>query len=207
MSPPAAASGEKASDGAGPGGVRTAKIAAAAGVCVALVALAAYLFPRGDDDAPNSDAGGDRSCSVTGDGNVCIGGEVTELLDDEELSDGEVKEQLGSAGAPPSDTGPWPFVVLDTEELGLKVRDDPGREGKQIGASVNRSTMWVDCRTENDFDADPATGAGPLWYRVRWPTSSPSEQYLSSQPNDPSQGWAYAGYLFASGPMPELPDC
>ena len=180
-------------------------IAALAG----LVAIIVAVWPSDSDQPSQTNTAGSNSCIVNGSASSCTVNSGAEILSDPNAEWKEIQRQLLEAGKGrvPTGTGPWQFAVLGTGNLGLKVRNDPGRSGVQIGSLGEKSTAWVDCQLRNDFDAGGAGGPGPIWYRVRWPNQSPTSAFFNSEPASPYIGWAYKGYLTPVGQDGSVPQC
>lgn len=127
--------------------------------------------------------------------------------DPDEVQEEQIQQRVQDfADVPPQGDGPWPFVVLDSD-IGLKVRSTNEVDAVQLGGLQERHTAWVDCQQTSSFDADPTTGAGPLWYRVRWAHQEPSVEYHESDPGAVHTAWAYAGYLVPWGHNGDIPEC
>lgn len=107
----------------------------------------------------------------------------------------------------PMGSGPWPFVVVRTRGIGLKVRTTPLPMGEQIGSLSELDPVWVTCRRDSDFDPDPSTGNGPIWFQVTWSDERLGSDFRHSQYTAASTGWAYGGYLVPIGQDGEVPDC
>lgn len=112
-----------------------------------------------------------------------------------------------SGDPPPAGDGPWPFTVADVGPLGLVVRSSGDETGTQIGSTSETLTLWADCVQNTGFDPRPDTGAGPLWYRIRWPTDRPGKDFLTSSPVDRYRGWVYVGFVVPSGHNGQIPQC
>jgi hypothetical protein len=106
----------------------------------------------------------DNTSSVGGDGCIAVGQnsqcstKLNDVLRDGKISDADFAQKLAaSSTVPPTGNGPYLFVVIDTADLGLKVRSGPRAKDQQIGTSANRTVVWGDCERTSDFDADPAS--------------------------------------------------
>ena len=119
-------------------------------------------------------------------------------------SDADVRSAASAYAnvAPPAD-GPAPFRVVDTQDLGLKVRTTPTTQGVQIGSAANATTLWVDCAATTDFDPVTTDGVGPRWLRVHWPATT----FHNSDPESPDQGWVYAGLTVPAGHNGQVREC
>ncbi len=111
------------------------------------------------------------------------------------------------AHVPPKGPGPWPFQVLGTEELGLKVRTTNVLEGKQIGAVPPRNTVWALCKANSGWDPDPSTGNGPIWLKIKWEHRTPSTEFFQSDPAATSTAWVYGAYAKPVGHNGNIPLC
>jgi len=101
-----------------------------------------------------------------------------------------------------------PVVVTRAGPLGLIVRSSGTRDGAQIGSAAEGQTLWAECRAVTDFDPRPDTGTGPVWYRVRWPSSGPTKDFLNSTPQDEYSGWVYGGFAVPRAPEEApVPQC
>jgi hypothetical protein len=138
-------------------------------------------------------------CTIVGAGNVC--GPTSQEPTDEDYA----ADLRGDAA--PQPPGPWQFVVVHDEGMGLKVRTSPHRDGLQIGYAEHHVPVWVDCVLKSDFNPEPGSAAGAHWYRIHWPSDTPSASPLQSQPADPPIGWAYSRYLAPVGTNGDVPTC
>ncbi len=121
-------------------------------------------------------------------------------------ADAEAARRLYSDKAP-KPPGPWPFVVLFDDGLGLYVRSSPEMAGFTTGLAAHGAVLWVDCRVKSAFDPEPGDGLSPDWLRVRWPTSLRTQAPQTSLPTDASRGWAFGKYLAPSGHNGSVPRC
>lgn len=178
-------------------------IIAALGVIAALLAV---FWPSGSPAITGEIPG--TGCVQVGANPTCIVNDVRDLSqqagDNDELFKAEVAKR---STANPTGPGPWPYVVVDAAQLGLKIRSTNDATGTQIGSATNRLTLWVDCISTSTFDPEPPSGAGPAWLRVRWPNSKPTNQYFNSEPNQPDRGYAYAGHAIPYGHNGKIPTC
>jgi hypothetical protein len=175
------------------------------------VATAALVFVSGGGSGPDTnvdDGGVNIQCTINGEqfsGQACE--YEAQLPDPEETDEAEVRTAAEEfLDTPPVGDGPWPFVVTGSE-IGLKVRSTNTREAEQLGGMAELHTAWVICQQQSDFDADPGTDAGPLWYQIGWTQQEPSTGYFESTPNTDQTAWAYAGYLVPSGHNGDVPTC
>lgn len=121
-------------------------------------------------------------------------------------SDQQVADGMFRANVYPRTPAPF-RVLFDENPRDLFIRSSPRKSGHHIGLALHGADVWVDCVTTSDFNADPSTPGGPKWYRVRWPTSGPSDAVGSSSPSDPSHGWAFAYYLRPDASNGKVPAC
>ena len=189
------------------GSVTQGKILVWAAVIAAVVAVLTLVVMVWQPGGSPFDNRGGNNCSQHS--SCTITTEVKQILQNPGADDATVRKQLLDAGRgrKPTGTGPWPFVVLDTGEVGLEVRNDPGRPGRQIGSLGARTIGWVDCQIRNDFDPGGGSNPGPVWYRLRWPTNRQGVKFQNSQPSDTFRGWGYAGYLVPAGHDGSIPPC
>lgn len=111
------------------------------------------------------------------------------------------------ATTPPPVGGPAPYRVVDTQELGLKVRTTPDVDGVQIGSAANATTLWVDCVAITRFDPVVTDNVDARWLRVRWPTTTPGTAFHNSDPGSPQRGWVYAGLTVPAGHDGKISTC
>ena len=145
----------------------------AIGVVVAVASVVVALVQLSDEPTTRQQNNNTLTagyCSQLGDVNNCSV-QVQERLseiDARAKNDAEFREEVAKMSniAPPS-RGPWPFVVIGTRDIGLKIRSNGERDGKQIGSAANRSVLWADCLATTSFEPDPVVKAGPKWLRVR----------------------------------------
>jgi len=190
------------------------KIGLWAGVVAAIVAvvtLVVQIWPPGGGPAKgSSNDNHGNNCQISGQRNSCVvNNNAVKILQDPEATAETIRTQLliAGRGTKPLGPGPWPFAILGAGELGLKVRNDPGRAGRQIGTLTERAVAWVDCRIRNNFDPLGAGGPGPVWLKLRWPTDQLGTAVQNSQPSDKYRGWGYAGYLVPVGHDGSVPEC
>lgn len=181
--------------------VRTAVLSAV----VLLVTILTFLVQYGGDYSGN--AGGDAlNCSVEGDGNLvsCSGnkGPPTQSIDDKLMADAE-----RFADVPPQRPGPWPFAVVRTLDLGLRVRSTNAVSGEALGALAPHHVAWAVCQERSAFDPDPTTGIGPVWLKIKWDQQEPSTSFHQSNPDATATAWAYRGYLVPVGHSGDIPQC
>jgi hypothetical protein len=183
-------------------------IAAVAATGALLAGIAAFGGNDGGDKPVTTNQGGGTQvvCKQVTDG--CKIENIQVVTPSPGLDDNAVAAQIRRDG-PWGKPGARPFMVLrdkiSDDELGLYVRTTPTADGKRIGIIQHHDTAWVECKVTTDFDPDPGTGNGPLWYRVHYHEVSGGP--LESNPTDPTTGWSYAYYLSPNGHNGELPTC
>jgi hypothetical protein len=127
--------------------------------------------------------------------------------------DVEFKKNLRAApdaAKPPEGSGPYPFVVVDTEELGLFARTTNTMNGVRVGNAGNRALVWANCLTRSDFTPSGVTGennVGPLWVQVRWKHLEGGQVRGLSEPNENQTAWMYRGGLEPVGHNGDIPRC
>lgn len=127
--------------------------------------------------------------------------------------DAELKKQLrAAAGAtePSTGSGPYPFLVVDTEELGLFARTTNVMNSVRVGNAGNRATVWANCVARSDFTPSDVTGennVGPLWVQVRWKHLDGGQTRGLSEPNETQTAWMYRGDLEPVGHNGDIPSC
>jgi hypothetical protein len=127
--------------------------------------------------------------------------------------DTALKNQLRSApGAknPPTGEGPYPFVVVDTGELGLFARTSNVVNGVRVGNTGNQELVWANCLEQSDFTPSDVSGennVGPLWVQVRWKHLANGQTRGLSEPNETQTAWMYRGALEPVGHNGDIPHC
>lgn len=127
--------------------------------------------------------------------------------------DAELRKQLRAApGAtkPPTGSPPYPFVVVDTGELGLFARTTNVVNGVRVGNTGNHELVWANCVASSDFtpsDVSGETNVGPLWVQVRWKHLDGGQTRGLSEPNETQSAWMYRGTLEPVGHNGDIPDC
>jgi hypothetical protein len=162
----------------------------------------------GDDNTVNVPSG--NCVQVTGSCTVQI---LQDALNESSGNDTELKKRLRAApGASqsPTGSGPWPFVVVDTADLGLFARTTNTVNGTRVGNTANHSLVWANCISESDFtpaDVSGENNVGPEWVQVRWkPLASGIERGLS-EPTETQTAWMYRGALEPVGHNGNIPSC
>jgi hypothetical protein len=123
----------------------------------------------------------------------------------------EFKKNLKAAdGAaePPKGSAPYPFVVIDTGELGLFARTTNVMNGVRVGNAGNRALVWANCIEQSDFTpSDVTNNAGPQWVQVRWKHLEGGQVRGLSEPNETQAAWMYRGGLEPVGHNGDIPRC
>lgn len=185
----------------------TAVGAVAAVIAVAIGARS--LFAGGGEDRSTTvdveEAGGDGATQICTQVGACE--QIIESL--EGASEREVIEGAREAAdTAPTSEGPWPFYVVKTAPLGLKVRSTNVVEAAQLGAVGNLNPVWVWCRSESSFDPVPHDEVDALWLQIAWDHQQPNEtEYLNSEPDAEGRAWVYAGFTVPVGHNGEVPEC
>lgn len=104
----------------------------------------------------------------------------------------------------PQGTGPWPFAVVRTEGLGLKVRSTNLAEGVQLGALEPHAIAWVVCQADSGFSPGSTSS---VWHRVKWSVQEPSIEFHVSEPSASGLAWAFGEYLVPVGHNGNVPQC
>ncbi|GAA1704117.1 hypothetical protein GCM10009745_59530 [Kribbella yunnanensis] len=161
----------------------------------------------GSNNTGSNNSGGNTVVCPATDSGAVTNCPLQQIMGDETLTDPEFRKQIAAVSTDaPAAPAPYQFVVVDTGKLGVKVRTGPETSDMQFGSAGNRSILWVDCQVRSSFDADPTTGAGPVWLKVRWPNTTGTE-WANSQPRDPARGWVYRGYAIPAGHNGDIPAC
>ncbi len=214
-----------AGDPAAPGGSRSAVkiglvLTGIAAVGTLLGGLAGVLPGQGEPSSATEASGSGTntnagSNSVNADnGGIGVGGDNTGCIQvadcvlpfNPAAADDKIVKAI-RRDKDPQGKGPWAFNVLQDQGDGLFVRTGSEQADQRIGLATHASLVWVDCVTTSDFDADPSRKVGPTWYRGRWPSTTPSEVAMVGQPSNPSQGYAFKGYLAPNGHNGKVPQC
>lgn len=127
--------------------------------------------------------------------------------------DGELKKRLraeAGASSKPAGAGPWPFVVVDTHELGLFARTTDTVAGTRVGNTANHELVWATCIAQSDFtpaDVSGENNVGPKWVQVHWKHQPDGLQRGLSEPTEPQMAWMYRGALEPVGHNGDIPTC
>lgn len=171
-------------------------------VVVSLVGLLELYVNRPRQDPRLNDA----NCAVHGEANVVKCSDETEVP-------GQSVDAILRADArrfvnvPPTGQGPWPFAVVGTFDVGLKVRSTNAADGKGLGGLAPHHIAWAVCQHRSAFDPDPTTGTGPIWLKVKWEQQEPSTAFFDSDPSATATAWVYRGFLIPVGHNGNIPDC
>jgi hypothetical protein len=158
----------------------------------------------------NNNCSGGSTCSV----NITQVEEIVRAAEDVAGSDdSKLRKQLRAApGAtqPPDDPRPYPFLVVDTGDLGLFARTTNVVNGVRVGSTGNHELVWANCVTRSDFtpsDVSGETDVGPLWVQVRWKHLDSGQTRGLSEPNETQTAWMYRGALEPVGHNGDIPAC
>lgn len=127
--------------------------------------------------------------------------------------DGKFRQQLSQlpdADKQPAGPGPWPFVVVDTGDLGLFARTSDTVNATRVGNAGNRSIVWVDCIAQSDFTPPDVSGVndvGPQWVQVRWKHLPSGTDRGLSEPTEAQTAWMYRGALLPLGSNGDIRKC
>lgn len=179
------------------------KVGAVATILTLAVAVAALLMERGGaSESSNNIGNSGSSCSATG------GSECNQIVTEARAQSEERILAVSAAAATrdPQPPGPWPFVVVRDEGIGLKVRTNGMADGHAIGGIATHHQAWVVCQRDTGFDPD---GNGEsTWYQIAWPANAqPGDGYLESEVSSTGRGWAYASYLAPIATSRSVPNC
>lgn len=157
-----------------------------------------------------------QNCAEVGDNSTCTVEQAKENLDEVKAmasDDTELRARLrGQPGAStsPNGIGPWPFVVVDTGDLGLYARTTNLAQAVRVGTAANWSTVWADCIAETGFTPPDVTGetaVGPKWLQVRWKHLSDSGARGHSEPTETQRAWMYRGATEPLQHNGDIPRC
>jgi hypothetical protein len=160
----------------------------------------------------NVNCNGDSACGDI-ELNISQAQEAVQAAADAAGDDAEFRENLsGTPGSdePPQGSGPYPFVVIDTEDLGLFARTTNVMNGVRVGNAGNRTLIWVDCATRNGFTpsgVDTENNIGPQWVQVRWKHQEGGQFRGLSEPNETQTAWMYRGLMEPVGHNGDIPRC
>lgn len=113
-----------------------------------------------------------------------------------------------AADKPPASEGPWPFYVVRTAPIGLKVRSTNEQEATQLGGIANLNSAWAWCQQTSDFDPDPGDDVPGLWLQIAWDHQEPNTtDYFQSELGADARAWIYAGFTVPTGHSGDIPRC
>jgi hypothetical protein len=178
------------------------------GSVAAVVAACVGVFALWPDSDGSKDQTGKQGATITGNGNTVnnyqeFKQDIAEAKDEADIREAAKK----FAYKPAEGNGPWPYLVLNISEIGLKVRTSGELDGRQIGSSAAKSTLWVDCQKRTGFNPPSEYDVGPVWLQSRWPNKQISKEFFNSDPTDKYAGWVYAGYLVPAGHDGKIRSC
>jgi len=198
---------------------RTVRVSLAAGTVIVLAGLVMSSCNEGSGATSEPSPGGPAACNiaVTGDGNevkdtacgVPLGPDGRWAVDSSEAGDVQLRAQservahVSAAGS----GGPYAFAVIDTGAEGLKVRDSPLFDGRQIGSLPEHARVIVECRSDSGFNPIKDSAAGSTWYRMHWGSTEPGTDYGQSEAADPAQGWVFSYFTVPIDSDGEVPTC
>jgi hypothetical protein len=191
------------------------------GVAVGAIALSASLVfgvssacgPDDPEPGPSQIGTGNVHCTGSSTCEVKIQDIVNEASDAAGSDDAEFKKQLGAAPRatePLTRSAPYPFVVVDTGDLGLFARTTNVMNGVRVGNAGNRSLVWANCVEQSDFTPSDVTGennVGPQWVQVRWKHLDGGQTRGLSEPDETQTAWMYRGDLAPVGHNGDVPRC
>lgn len=183
------------------------KVGGAAGVIAALAAIVGLFLMRSDSsDVSASTGGGDARIVNCPDaqGSSCTYQEAAEHIEDKREEE-ILAESRKSADTPPKGDGPWPFAVVGTRGIGLKVRTTGTAEGTHINGLADHHTAWAVCQQDTGFEPDP--GSGSVWLQIKWDHQEPGTAFVESEFSAEQTAWAYAAYLVPIGHDGDIPTC
>ena len=181
---------------------------------IVAVAVAIVTFALGDDDGgsaiTDSRIGGDNSansCANLGEGDqTCYVEQVEDLASKSEAEILAAAEQ--AADVPPVGDGPWPFSVVKTGPIGLKVRSTNVEEAVQLGGIAHLNSVWAWCQAASGFDPVPDDEDADVWLQIAWDHQDPNTtDYFQSEPGADGRGWTYAGFTAPVGHNGDIPNC
>ena len=110
-------------------------------------------------------------------------------------------EALPGAQSAPTGTGPWLFVVYDTGDMGLYVRDGTENASRRVGIVQEGRAVYVDCYKLGWDSQQVAENPLPAmrsdrWYKVRYPDTG-----------DVGEFWMDSGFLLPINHNGGVPVC
>ena len=152
------------------------------------------------------------TCAQVSDGANCVVTltQAVTKASQSSATDAEFKSELAkSATAAPTAPGPWPFVVVDTGDLGLFARSSNEVNAEYLGTALNRAIIWADCVATSNFapaDVSGEDAVGPLWLKVRWAAVEPMQNSVS-EPTEEATAWMYRGLAVPLKHNGQIPAC
>lgn len=197
---------------------RLAAVLTGVGVAVALTFGVVSACSTDDPQQPSTNqiGTGNNNCTSGSTCDVNIT-HVDQIVRDAESAagsdDSEMRKQLrAAAGAtqPPKGPQPYPFLVVDTGELGLFARTTNVVNGVRVGNTANHELVWANCLATSDFtpgDVSGETNVGPMWIQIRWKHLAGGQVRGLSEPNEKQTAWMYRGDLEPVGHNGDIPAC
>jgi len=150
---------------------------------------------------------GDGACLVTRGGSCVIARPsepaAQEAQDAASRKIAEDLKDLHGAGKVPTGSGPWPFMVLGTGAAkGVYVRDGVAQTNRRVQTANGPAivaefmTVYVDCRIDGGWVADPQVEPAGRWLKVRYPEVANEGAY-----------YMYSGYLMPVNSNGLVPAC
>lgn len=195
---------------------RVAAVLTGLGVIVGLVFGLVGACSPDEPEAP----GGDGNVNCTGGSTCDVDVNITHVREIVQKAavtaggdDAEFKKKLRAASGAadsPNESAPYPFVVVDTGELGLFARTTNVMNGVRVGNAGNRALVWANCVEQSDFTPSDVTGennVGPQWVQVRWKHLDSGQTRGLSEPDETQTAWMYRGALEPVGHNGDIPRC
>ncbi len=184
-------------------------VAAVLGALIAFVALSGS-GNEGDATINDTSIGGEgsaNSCANVGEGTQnCYVEQVQDLASKTEAE--TIAAARKAADVPPTPEGPWPFYVVRTGPIGLKVRSSNVKEATQLGGIAHLNPAWAWCQETSEFDPVPGDDVPGLWLQIAWDHQEPNTtDYFQSEPGADGRAWIYAGFTVPTGHSGDIPEC
>lgn len=186
-------------------------IGAVAAVVAAVIAVVALSNSGNDRDTTIKDSsiggGSPNGCANIGEGTQnCYIEQVQDLASSSEAV--IIAAAREAVDVRPTQEGPWPFYVVRTAPIGLKVRSSNVEEATQLGGIANLSSVWAWCQATSDFDPVPDDDVPGLWLQIAWDHQEPNTtDYFQSEPGADGRAWIYAGFTVPTGHSGDIPEC
>jgi hypothetical protein len=165
------------------------------GALVAAVAVGAFVVIAVRDDQTDGIEGGAKSSEPS----ASTTPPPTPSATPSQTPMDRLKE-LPGADSPPVGPGPFPYVILDTENLGVFVRTGPGADDRRLPGNPMAAEgvmFYADCKVVDGFEGDRrALHDLRTWLKIRWPERS-----------DVADAWVYGGFSYAVGHNGDIPIC